>query len=452
MNNFKTILFHSSWSLTLTSGLSYFFGMLRDRFLAHTFGLSRTLDVYNAAFVIPDMIVLVLIGTALSAAFLPIFSKLYDEKRSLAYAYAHQIMSWGIGIIVFVAIIVAIFLPYFTHWLVPGFEGEDLKQYILLTRIMLFAPILFTLSNTYGRILLSVKEFLWYGLSPAFYNIGIIIGVVLLVPYFGLVGLVFGTLLGVLFHLFIRLFILRRKKYYFRHQINFSYSPEIKETIKLAAPKIIQYIMWHLMILNFTSITSKLPEGSVAVYNYARNFQSLPVSLLGIAIALAMYPTLSHDAGKGNFKKFRHDLKKNRMRSMIYTTLAAITLALLSKPLVTLLLGGGQFGQSDIQLLTSVLMVYCCAVPLESLMHIYHRAYYSLRNTIIPATLHSFIILGTILFAKYLVPTIGIYAIPISFASGLLIQVIILAIIFPIILQKRNDETTKQRSNKIELL
>lgn len=435
--NFKTLLFHSSWSLTLTAGLSYFFGLLRDRIFAHEFGLSRTLDIYNAAFVIPDMMLGVLVGTALSAAFVPIFTKLYDEKKSLGYAYAHQIISWGVGLVLIVGLITGLFLPYFAHLLVPGFEGQDLQQYILLTRVMLISPILFTLSNAYGRILISTKEFFWWGLSPALYNIGIILGVMFLVPKFGIVGLVMGTVTGVLLHLINRLRPLLGKKYRFRNKVDFTYSPEVKETIKLMLPKIIQYGMWFVMLMAFTSIASSLPDGSVAAYNYARNFQSLPVSLLGIAIAMAMYPTLSHDAGKGNYKKFRRDFKKNRVKSLVYTTLAAIALALLSKFVVTLLLGGGKFGQEDINLLASMLVVYCFAVPLESMMHAYHRAYYSLRNTIIPAFLHASIIILTIITAKILAPIIGIYAIPASFAGWLFVQVIVLATAFPFLLKKR---------------
>jgi putative peptidoglycan lipid II flippase len=153
-----------------------------------------------------------------------------------------------------------------------------------------------------------------------------------------------------------------------------------------------------------------------------------------------MYPTLSHDAGKGNFQKFKNDFKNGCKRSLIYTTLAAIALAIFAKPIVFLLLGGGQFGASEIALLTSVLQIYCIAVPLESLMHAYHRAYYSLQNTIIPATLHAIIILGTIIVAKNLAPQIGVHAIPVSFSTGLVIQVILLVMIFPRVFQSRQKQ------------
>ncbi|MFH1012184.1 MAG: lipid II flippase MurJ [Candidatus Peregrinibacteria bacterium] len=434
--DWRALIFHSSWTLTATAALSYFFGFVRDRLLAQTFGLSRTLDIYNAAFVIPDLMLNVLIGTTLSAAFLPIFIKQYDQKRALGNTYAHQVLSWGLLLMITIGIVVAITLPGFARYLVPGFEGEDMAQYVQITRIFLLSPVLFTLSNTYGRILASKNEFLWYGLSPALYNMGIVLGIIVLVPYFGLNGLVIGTLIGVVLHLLIRFVMVRGPKFGFRNRLDFHWSPELKETIKLTMPKIMQYFMWYVMLLSFTNIASILPEGSVAVYNYARNFQSIPVSLLGIAIAFAMYTSLAHDAGRGNFKKFEHDFKNQRFRCVLYTTLAAMALAAFSMPLVRLLLGGGQFGEDQIELLSNVIRIYAFAVPLESMLHIYHRTYYSIRNTIIPSVSHAVTTLGIVIAAKILAPTIGIYAIPASFAGGLAVHITILAIIFPFVFRR----------------
>lgn len=438
-HDFKTLLFHSSWSLTLTSGLSYFLGFIRDRIFAQTYGLSRTMDIYNAAFVIPENLLSILIGTMLSAAFLPIFTQKYDQNKALGYRYVHQIMSWGLLTVSIIAIGIAITLPFFAHRMVPGFEPEAVKEYILLTRILLLSPLLFTLSNIYGKVLISFHEFLWYGLSPALYNVGIIFGALVLAPKLGNVGLMCGVLSGILLHLLARLINLKRKKHEFTHGFDLTLSPEIKETIKLTAPKILQYGMAALLLSQFTSITSTLGEGAIAAYNYARNFQSIPVSLLGIAISLALYPTLSHDAGKGNFEKFKNDFKRGRMKSIVYTTLAALLLALLSKQLVGLLLGGGKFGESEIMLVATVLQVYTISVPFESLLHTYHRAYYSLRNTLVPSLLHAVIILGTIILAKILTPTVGVYAIPISFASGLIVQIFLLSLIFPFVLKQREN-------------
>src|SRR3989338_7848442 len=114
-HDFKTLLFHSSWSLTLTSGMSYFLGFIRDRIFAQTYGLSRVMDIYNAAFVIPENLLSIIIGTMLSAAFLPIFAKQYDHDKKLGHRYVHQIMSWGLLTVSIIAIVIAITLPLFAH-------------------------------------------------------------------------------------------------------------------------------------------------------------------------------------------------------------------------------------------------------------------------------------------------------------------------------------------------
>jgi putative peptidoglycan lipid II flippase len=426
-------------------GLSYAMGLMRDRIFSHTFGLSRTLDIYNASFVIPDMAFAVILDASLAAAFIPIFAKLYDLEKEKAYAYARQMLSWGVTIMSVIALILGLALPWLAPHLVPGFNAEETEQYILMTRILLVSPLLFTLSNTYGRMLISQKEFFWYGLSPTFYNLGLVIGALWLAPHFGITGLIIGDLLGVLMHFGIRYLRVRTKEKEFRAKPDLTFSPEIKETMKLTPPRMGQQILWHLMLMGFTAIASGLPQGSVTAYNYARNFQGVPVSLLGIAIALAMAPALAHDAGKGNFAKFRQDFKRNRMRSLIYTSLAAIGLAIVAKPAIGILLGGGRFTPDQVDLLASVLAVFCVSVPLESLMHAYQQAFYALRNTWIPSAVGAGAIGIAILTAKMLAPAWGLYAIPVGFSTGLGIEVVILTFVLPILLKKREKEFQPSR-------
>ncbi len=433
----KYVLFHTSWAITLTSGLSYFFGLIRDRVFANTFGLSRTLDIYNAAFSIPEFVQQIVVNAALSAAFMPVFIKLYDEKKGDGYEYANQIISWFVTLLIILIIITGIIMPQLAPHTVPGFTAAETAEYVKLSRLMLITPIIFALSGVYGRILLSVKEYFWWGLAPALYNLGIILGAVFLHPIFGSTGLIYGVLIGSLFHLGIRLSVVRSRKYKFKHKFTLKISPAVKETFVLTLPKILQYAMWSFMLISFVSIASELPEGRVTAYGYARNFQSLPVSLLGIAISLAMFTTLSHDAGKGNWKKFKRDFKMGLIKCFSYTSIGAILLALFSTPLIRLLLGGGAFTEADILFVSSLLKVYCLAVPLESILHMFHRAYYSVKNTVIPALLHTFTISMTIMTAKNLAPQLDVFAIPISFASWMTLHMIILAIIFPYVLRRK---------------
>lgn len=147
-HGFRNLLLHTSFALMLTSGLSYTAGLLRDKVFAYRFGASGELDVYNASFAVPDLFLAVFVTGALLAAFVPIFTELDEKSRKRAVQYANQILSFGVVALAISGLIFAICLPLLADFLVPGFSGEQKEQYILLTRLMLLSPILFTISNS----------------------------------------------------------------------------------------------------------------------------------------------------------------------------------------------------------------------------------------------------------------------------------------------------------------
>ncbi|MDP2624865.1 MAG: lipid II flippase MurJ, partial [Candidatus Peregrinibacteria bacterium] len=326
----KNLILHTAFALTFTSGLSYGLGLVRDKTFAYTFGASAELDVYNAAFVIPDFFLALLVTGAVSAAFVPIFSSLDEHDKKQAIAYTNQILSFGLMILTVVSIIFAIFLPQLADFLVPGFSPDQQAEYITVTRLMLISPFLFTVSNTFGNVLISIKEFLWYGLAPVMYNVGIIIGVFFFAPTFGVFGLVMGTVLGAALHLAIRMPSVIR--YGWRPQLNVKISKDIKETIWLMFPKMFQIGMWQILLWWFIRLASNLEEGSVTIYAFARNFQSVPVSLIGIAIALAAFSELSHIAAEKKYRKFGEIIRKKVVLIVAWTGAAAVALAVLSYP------------------------------------------------------------------------------------------------------------------------
>lgn len=420
------MIFHTALALTLTSGLSYFLGLLRDRAFARTFGAGADLDVYNAAFVVPDFFLAFLVTSGLSAAFVPIFSGLDESRKKEAVEYTNQVLSFGLLVLIVLLFVFAIALPYVTDYLVPGFDEVKTAEYIGVTRLMLLSPILFTISNTFGNVLLSIKEFFWFGLAPAMYNLGILAGVFFFVPHFGVTGLVIGTVLGALLHLCIRIPSIIR--YGFKLKLNFKFDGRMKETVFLMIPKMFQLGMWQVLLWWFVNLASRLPEGSVTIYSFARNFQSVPVSLIGIAIALSVFANLSHIAARKDYKEFRRVVWNKGLYIFLVTGLAAVALAIMSYPVINIFLGGGEFNGTAVSATAALLAVYCISVPLESLMHLLARAHYALKNTIRPSGIHVSTILLTMFVSFYLLPRIGLFAIPVGFAIGLAVQVVLLSL------------------------
>ena len=431
------LLVKSAFALTFTSALSYGLGLVRDRTFATVFGASAELDVYNATFVVPDLFLALFVTGALSAAFVPLFTRLDDQDPEDGLRYINQMLSFMLTALLIVSVLFAFFLPSLTDFLIPGFDAEQTQLYIKLTRLMLISPLIFTLSNTFGNVLISKREFLWYGLAPVMYNLGIILGAFLLVPSMGISGLVIGTVLGALLHLFIRLPMVFRTG--FRPQLCYRFDEPMKETLELMAPKVLQIGMWQVLLWWFIRSASQLEEGSVTIYSFARNFQSVPVSLIGIALALSAFSTLSHLASHQHFEDFKVTLISKAKSIFLLTTLGALALASSSHWLIGFLFGGGKFGPEAISTTAAVLTVYCLSIPLESLMHLLARAHYALKHTLAPSFIHIGSIAIIMISTSWLLDSQGIFAIPLSFTLGLFVQVIALTISLRILYRKRHE-------------
>ncbi len=421
--SYKKLVFHSALTLTITSGLSYVFGFVRDRVLTQTFGVSRELDIYYASFVLPDILLAVFVTTCVSAALVAIFSEKLNTSKQEAREYFYNVLSIISTILIILAILIAIFLPLLTRFLIKDFSQADTELYVTIVRIMLLSPILFAFSNFFGGVLIATKEFFFYGIAPVFYNLGIIFGVFVLAPVFGIKGVAIGTVFGAFLHLASRAYkgILKAGA----PKVRFKWTHDTQKTFKLMIPKIFQIGAWQILLWWFVYLASSMSEGSVSVYSIARNFQSMPVSLIGISIALSAFATLAHLSASKNMPKFREIVKKKSILIVVLTSGSAVVLAFLGKLIVSVLFGGGSFGADDVQRVSTLLAIYTTSIPLESLMHILTRAHYALQKTFRPSMIHIASIILTIGISWYF-QNLGIYIIPISFAVGLLVQNVLL--------------------------
>ena len=195
----------AAFVITIFGLASRLLGLVRDRFLASTFGAGDTLDVYYAAFRIPDLVYNLIILGALSAAFIPVFTSLIStEKDEEAWEMANGILNLAIFFIIILALILAIFAPFIMKIITPGFSEDKMADVVKFSRIMLLSPLLLGISGIFGGILTSFKRFLIYSIAPIFYNIGIIVGIVVFSRFLGPIGLAWGVVFGALLHMLIQ--------------------------------------------------------------------------------------------------------------------------------------------------------------------------------------------------------------------------------------------------------
>ena len=413
----------------------YLMGLVRDRLFARTFGAGPELDAYNAAFVLPELALDVLVAGGLVAPFVPIFAGL-RATRGLdgdspsaddAAAFGHTILTLAVGVMAVTAALLFVFAPQTVSVIAPGFSGEQRELYIGLFRVMCVTPVIFAVSIVLGEVLIAEQRFLTYGLAPLLYNGGIVAGTVLLAGTLGIYAAAIGAVAGAVAHLTIRLVGIRRTA--FRLRVSFRLRTRgVGEFLRLMVPKMVSHPIEPLTFLYFTSLASTLEPGSVSSVSFARNFQSVPVSLIGASFAIAAFPALSVAAATGDRRMFRRTFGTNLATIAVLTTVGAAVMALVGGLAIKVLLGGGAFDDADVARTSAILAVFAISIPLESLTHLLSRALYATRNTFLPSAAAVCGFVATVIGAGLLVPRIGLVAVPASFAIGMGLKLAILAV------------------------
>lgn len=424
----KKLLYKSALTLTITSFLSYIAWYIRDKLLMYNYWASSIMDIYNASFIIWDIVLWIFVLWALQAAFIPIYKKKYSVDSEKWLIYFRKILTYLSTAIIIFWIIIAIILPYIVDFLVPWFSAENKELYINSSRLMLFSSLLFTFSNTYWNVILSWKLFLFYWLSPILYNIWIIIWLYFFAPTLWIYGIVLWTVLWAFFHFLIRFIPAYRKGYTFK--LDYKFDSDIKDTLRLMRPKVLQIWAWQFLLLWFIRLTSTLSEWSTTIYSLARNFQSLPVSLIWIAISTAAFISLCNLRNEKSFNKYIKLLKEKTLLLFSLTALSAITLYFISFLVIDILFWWWNFTDAMVLQTSIILSLYCISIPFESLVHLYARAHYSLENTIRPAFINISSILLIIFISNYTIWIFWLKSIPISFRIWVIFQSIILIISF----------------------
>ena len=410
----------------LTFG-SYGMGLVRDRIFARTYGAGAALDAYNAAFVLPELLFDVFIAAGLAAPFVPIFLKLDSEDDGAAGRFARTILTLAFVTMGAAALILFISAPLTVDFIAPGFQSPDQRQlYTDLFRVMCVTPLIFATSIVLGEILVGRQRFLFYGLAPLLYNGGIVLGTLFLHDAIGIFGAAVGAVIGALLHLGIRVVGILRTDIRLRPELDLR-MPAVREFLRLMVPRMAGAPIEPLTFQFFTRVASQFVEGSISSLSFARNFQSVPVSLIGVSFSLAAFPGLSRAAGRGDRDEFVRILRTNVLTIAVLTVAAGLALFLVGKLAIELLLGGGAFDAADVDRTAAVLAVFCLSVPLESLTYPLARAIYATRNTILPVSASVAGLVVTIVATVALQSAMGLIAIPLAFAIGSAAKLLVLA-------------------------
>lgn len=376
----------AAFLITAAGLASRILGLFRDRMLASTFGAGDTLDVYYAAFRVPDLIYNLLIVGALSSAFIPVFTSLLSrDKEGEAWELANGIMNLAIFFIIALSLIFAIFTPAIMRVITPGFGPDKMAQVIIFTRIMFLSPLFLGISGIMGGVLTSYKRFLTYSLAPLFYNAGIIFGILVLVPIFGPIGLAWSVVLGGFLHL--------SSQYFFTRSLGFKHSwsmmehlrnCEVRKVFRLMIPRTMGIAVNQINLFVITIFASLLASGSLAIFNFAQNLQSVPLGLIGISFAVAVFPTLSSLFAKQKEQEFVAAFSETFRQIIFFIIPISVFILLLRAQIVRVVLGTGKFDWEDTTLTFGCLGIFALSLFAQSITPLLARAFYAMHNTKTP--------------------------------------------------------------------
>jgi len=414
--------------LSVLTFASYAMGLVRDRVLTRSFGAGAELDAFNAAFVIPELVLGVIVASGLAAPFIPIYTGLKRDDAGAAHGFGQTILTGAVLAMAVAGAILFVIAPWTVEIVAPGFGPEQRDLYTALFRVMSVTPVIFAASIALGEVLVAERRFVFYGLAPLLYNLGIVLGTLVLTGSIGIFGPAVGAVLGALLHLGIRVIGTFRTTFRIRPRLTI-HTRAVGEFIRLMIPKTLSSPVEPLTFLFFTRVASGLVAGSITTVNLARNFQSVPVSLIGVAFSIAAFPGLAAAYAAGDRPGYTRLVRSNSATIGVLTTLAAVGLAVVGPLAVGLFFGGGRFDADDVARTSLALSVFALSVPFESLGHLLSRAIYATRHTVLQvvATLVGFGV--TILSTIMLVEPLGATAIPLGFSLGAIVRCVLLAVV-----------------------
>lgn len=379
-------LHEAAYLLAIFTLLSQVLALVRDRTFAHLFGAGAILDAYFAAFRIPDTVFAFLTLFVSSFALIPLLAQ--RSKEDQGALIGSVLFLFGMCAVVITGILF-VAAPYFVPYFIPGFTPDAQAHTLLLARVMLLQPILLGLSSITASVVQASRRFMLFALAPILYNLGIIAGAVFFYPAFGIVGLAWGVVLGAGMHFLIQAIPLALGGGALPLSIHTkSLMKTLRDVVGPSVPRSTALVGAQALLVAFASIASLVSVGAVSALAFAFNLASVPVAVIGVSYASALFPALSHMSAEGDMAGFRRELWATVRHIAFWLMPATTFFIVLRAHMVRIVLGSGAFSWDDTRLTAAILALFAVSLVAQSLILIFSRAYYALNKTWLPIILN----------------------------------------------------------------
>jgi putative peptidoglycan lipid II flippase len=411
-------LARSTAIFALATGLSRILGLVREVVAAYYFGAAGRVNAFTVAFQVPNLIRSLVADAALSSAFVPVFSELLekgDRKRAWRVASTlFWLMLLGLGALTALLIVIAplIIAPF-------GNPGGDEALAVGLSRVLFPIIVLLGVSGVIVGILNSYEHFTVPALTPVFWNVAIIVGLVLGVPhahsinaklYVYAISIVIGTVIQVL----LPLPWLRGLDGRLQLVLDWR-DPAIRQVFTLMVPVTI-----GLGLINFNLVVDSLfasrlinPDLAPSAIDKAFRVYMLPQGMFSVAVATVLFPSLARLAARGDLDGFRHMVGVGLRQIAFLLVPASAVSAVLAEPIVRLIYQRGQFSPGQTPVVAAALAAFAAGLTFNGTMLMLNRAFFSLQSPWIPTVVAlGNLALNAILDAAFY--HLGVWGIPLA--------------------------------------
>lgn len=417
-------------------GLDKIVALGRQVIIARYFGLDPVLDAYNASNNLPDTLFALISGGALAIAFIPVLTETLDrEGRAGAWKLFSLVANLAFVVTALCAALIALFpLVLVRRVVTPGFSLEQQLLVADLMRLNLIATLIFSISGLVMGALQANQHFFLPALAPIFYNIGQIVGVILLKPAFGIHGLAYGVILGAALHLAIQVPGLVRYQFKWTPRLTLA-DDGVRRVLRLMGPRILTLGFINLVFIANDNLASRLgTNGAISALAYGWLILQLPETVIGTAVGTALLPTLSEYVSRGEHAELKRLLRRAIAILLAVTIPVALASLVLVRPAVKLVFEGRAFTAENSELVILAARMFLLGLAGHSLVEIAARTFYAHQDARTPLFLAALTLSLYIVFGTALTPQLNFAGLALANSLAFTTE----AIVMLFILHRRN--------------
>lgn len=424
---------HTAFSATLLLAgavmVSRVIGYLREAYIAYAFGAGPETDAYVAAFTLPDWLNYLAAGGAASITFIAIYTRYCAEKREEDAQRAFSIILTVMTAVLTVGVVLgAVFARPIERVIFPKFTEEQLDLCVSLTRVLLPAQIFFYAGAIVSAVLMSRRYFLFPALGPLLYNVGIILGGVLLGSRLGVASLAVGALAGCIAGPFL-VNVLGAARAGVSYRASFAVrDPVFLEWLRKSIPLMlgVTLVAADEWILRFFASGS---VGDITRLNYAKRLFAVPIAVLGQATAQATLPFFAGLYGEKRFGDFAAAINKAVGRVSAVALLATAWMAAAALPAVDLVYRRGRFQFSDSTETAAYFFWFSLSLAFWAAQGLYARAFYAAGDTMTPMVAGTVVTLLSLPVYAWLFDARDVVGLAMASGVGILAHTVVLAVL-----------------------